>query len=152
LQRRPWFNLEQVYQEYPAANLLLWSAPRGAGRQKWLDTALEELQQCDEEANEEGYSVPSISAKDNARRIIQEIAKMALTLPQPAVYPTADREIAVLFRRATARAAVLITCDADGGGACFSIIGGKNRRARYDDASDLPDAFVVSELQRLRRS
>lgn len=152
LQRRRWFNLEQVDQEYPPANLLLWSTPRGSWRQKWLDAALEELQQCDEEANEEGYPAPSIAAKQNAKRILQEIAGMELIVPPPAVYPTADREIAMLFRRATARAAVLITCDADGGGACFSIIAGKNRRARYDDAGDLPGAFVLSELQRLRQS
>jgi hypothetical protein len=151
LQRRRLLNFEQSDQVYLLVSDSVWSVPRAASREKWLDAALEELRQCDEEAKQEGYPAPSMAARQNVRRILEEIARMGLAVPQPAVYPTADREIAVFFRNPTAGAAVLITCDVDGSGACFSSIAGKNRRARYDDATDLPGAFVRSELQRLRR-
>ena len=32
----------------------------------------------------------------------------------------------------------------------FPYINGKNRRARYDDAADLPDEFVKAQIQALK--
>ena len=33
----------------------------------------------------------------------------------------------------------------------FACVDGKNRRARYDDSADLPDAFVMAQLETLAR-
>ncbi len=116
-------------------------------RKGWLPDALDELDQIDHEAAEEGWPRGNNLSKGNAKRIITELSRG--TYPQPAIYPTEDGEIAILFQIQSAQAGVLILIDAAGGGACFSTIAGKRRRARYDDASDLPDAFVKGELLKL---
>lgn len=119
-----------------------------AGAQKgWLPDALDELDQIDHEAAEEGWPRVNNLSKGSAKRIITELSRG--TYPQPAIYPTEDGEIAFLFQKRSAQAGVLILIDSAGGGACFSTIAGKRRRARYDDASDLPDAFVKGELLKL---
>lgn len=114
----------------------------------WLADALEELEQVDQEAAEEGFPLSNELSRGNARRILKELAREPY--PAPTVYPTENGEIAILFQKRRAQAGVLILCEQDGSGACFSTIAGKKRRARYDDASDLPDAFVLSELGKLR--
>lgn len=119
-----------------------------AGDQKgWLSDALDALEQIDHEAAEEGWPRGNNLSKGSAKRIIIELSRG--TYPQPAIYPTEDGEIAILFQKQSAQAGVLILIDGAGGGACFSTIAGKRRRARYDDASDLPDAFVKGELLKL---
>jgi hypothetical protein len=75
-------------------------------------------------------------------RELQKVVELS-----PSVYPTADQEIAIQF--VASQASVLILCDSSGSGACFSFIDGKNRRARFDDAVDLPSGFATAELLRL---
>ncbi len=120
---------------------------RAGAQKRWLTDALGELDQIDQETAQEGLPPSNELSKGNARHIIIELATGPY--PQPAVYPTEDGEIAILFQKQSAQAGVLILCDSDGGGACFSTIAGKKRRARYDDASELPDAFVKGELLKL---
>lgn len=119
-----------------------------AGAQKgWLPDALDELDQIDHEAAEEGWPRGNNPSKGSAKRVIIELSRGMYQ--QPAIYPTEDGEIAILFQKQSAQAGVLILIDGAGGGACFSTIAGKRCRARYDDASDLPDAFVKGELLKL---
>ena len=115
-------------------------------RRVWLDTALAELNDIDQEVAEE--SLPEIvpGTKDQARRILFALATQSIA---PTVYPTEDGEIALYFKPPAAKSAVLIMVGNDGQGACFSYVNGKNRRARYDDASELPDGFVREQLRRL---
>ncbi len=113
----------------------------------WLADALGELARVEEEALEEGYPEPSASAKTHARRILRGLA--GGSLPCPAAYPTEDGEIGIMFQRRDVPAAVLVLCDASGGAMCLSSIAGENRRARYDRASAVPDAFVRAELSRM---
>lgn len=122
-----------------------WVARRPS---EWLEAALAELRDCVEEAHEEGYPEPTERALTVSEAILRRVANLPLRLPEPSVYPTADHEIAIFFSRNDVNAGVLITVDADGGGACFSNARG-HRRARYGDISDLPDPFVKSELERL---
>lgn len=113
----------------------------------WIEDALQELDRVDQEAEEEGFPPRSESSKMNARKIL--LALKAWPFPASAIYPTQDDEVAILFQKPAAKSAVLILCDSDGGGACFSTIAGKKRRIRYDDANDPPDAFLRQELIRL---
>lgn len=117
-----------------------------AKRKDWLNTALEELNNIDQEVSEE--TLPEIvpGTKDQARRILFALATQSIA---PTVYPTEDGEIALYFKPLAAKSAVLISVGNDGQGACFSYVNGKNRRARYDDASELPDGFVREQLRRL---
>jgi hypothetical protein len=114
----------------------------------WLREALQELQEADHEAEQEGFRTSSITAKNNAKQILESLSRGPW--PAPVVYPTADGEIAIFFKAAGAEAAVLILCDSDGGGACFASIFGENRRARYSDAGYLPDEFVKRQLRDLQ--
>ena len=93
-------------------------------------------------------SLPEIipGTKDQARRILFALATQSIA---PTVYPTEDGEIALYFKSPVATSAVLIVVGNDGQGACFSYVNGENRRARYDDASELPDSFVREQLRRL---
>lgn len=116
----------------------------------WLSEALTELLDVDAEAQENGHEPPSQQAKNHAERILESLAPSGEGWPAPSVYPTSDREIAIFFRSDSRRASVLILCASDGQGACFAFADGRGRRARYEDAGEMPDAFVWEQLQKLR--
>ncbi|MCI0561039.1 MAG: hypothetical protein MN733_21340 [Nitrososphaera sp.] len=120
---------------------------RRAPTTSWLSNALQELDQVDEEAAEEGLPLSNQLCKRNAKNILKNLTLRKT--PAPTVYPTENGAIAILFQHRETRTAVLILCEPDGSGACFATSEGKKRRARYDDASDLPDEFVMSQLQLL---
>ena len=112
----------------------------------WLQTALEELEEIDREVLEDGLPAMSTRTKGEAARILRELAGQ--TIP-PTIYPTDDGELVIHFQSPGVPAAVLIELSNDGQGAWFSSIGGRNRRLRSDDSSDLPDAIVIAQLQAL---
>lgn len=109
----------------------------------WLAAANTELRTVDEEANLEGFQVPSDLSKRNAQHILQTLAPKHSTLGAPAVYPTPDGEVAIFFQKKRSKSGVLILCDPSGGGACFLSIAGKKSRARFDDVTDLLKVIEV---------
>src|ERR1700688_144715 len=121
---------------------------RGPRQAVWLHAALAELDQAEKEAADEGYPEPSAAAKDHARRILDSLSLAALLAPS--VYPTEDGEVAIMFRKRGRHAAVVVLCDSSGGAICLSSIAGENRRARYDRATAIPDAFLKAELRRMK--
>ena len=114
-------------------------------RKKWFDTALAELNDIDKEVAEESLLEIMPSTKDQARKILFTLATQSIA---PTVYPTEDGEIALYFKSPVAKSSVLVLVGNDGQGACFAYVNGKNRRARYEDASELPD-FVREQLRQL---
>lgn len=114
-------------------------------RGEWLETALAELNDIDREVAAE--SLPEIipRTKDQARRILNALATPSVV---PTVYPTEDGEIALYFKSPVAKSSVLVLVGNDGQGACFAYVNGKNRRARYEDALELPD-FVSGQLRQM---
>jgi hypothetical protein len=117
------------------------------GPENWWSDAMHELSEVEAEAHEEGYQPPAEEAKQSAERILRSLS--GLRLPAPSVYPTQDREVAIFFRNESRQASVLILCDSLGSGACFAFADGKGRRARYDDAGELPDSFIRAQLLKL---
>jgi hypothetical protein len=115
----------------------------------WLSYALGDLKEADAESAEDGMQPCAQIAKDKAKQILESLSEFESL--QPSVYPTEDQEIAIFFRKERGGGTVLLLSDSVGGGACFSSIDGKNRRARYDDSSDMPDAFVKEQLLKLRK-
>ncbi len=113
---------------------------------EWVETALSELDSLDDEVAEEGFPEIRPATKDRTRRILLSLSTQPIA---PTVYPTEDAEIALYFKSPVSRCSVLILVANDGQGACFSYVDGKNRRARYDDASELPDVFVRAQLRQL---
>lgn len=112
---------------------------------RWIHDANKEIDELDDEMTAD--SLPQITAtlKEEARRIVLALAGQPAV---PTVYGTEDGDIAIQFD--SEGSAVLIELSrVDGGAVCFSHVGGKNRRARYDDSKDLPDDFVRAQLRDL---
>ena len=114
----------------------------------WLADALAELAEIDDEIAEDNLPEVSGTTKAEAERILRAVARCALA-PAPAVYPTQDAEIALHFKAPGRLGAVLVLLRDDGRADCHSYIGGRSRRAHYGTSSDLPDAFVLEQLDRL---
>lgn len=132
------------YQWFFHANLTtaFWSNPRT----DWLKDAIEELESIDDEVTEEALPEIQAHTKEKARAIIFALATQSVA---PTVYPTADGEVALYFKSPVATSSVLILVGNDGQAAWFSYIDGKSRRARYEDATELPDEFVKAQLRLL---
>ena len=118
-------------------------------RPDWLKDAIAELESIDNEVTEEALPEIRFETKVKAREIISALATQPVA---PTVYPTMDGEIALYFKSPVATSSVLILVRNDGQAACFSYIDGKNRRARYEDATELPDEFVKAQLRSLKES
>ena len=114
---------------------------------RWLADAIGELEEIDDEVAEEALPELATDTKKHARRIVFALTKQPIA---PTIYPTTDGEVALYFKSPVAASSVLILVGNDGQAACFSYINGKNRRARYDDAADLPDEFVKAQIQALK--
>ena len=139
-----------VIHKRPAATRWL---KRHLGKQEDVDAAEERvsvvvaaLSRIDDEAATEGFDPPSAMAKAQATQLVEALSRR---FPRHYdVYPTADREIAIDARGGPGRG-VLVLVDSGGGASCFVTINGRNRRARYDDASCLPDSFINEALSDL---
>ena len=125
--------------------LTMWGDPPQRAT-TWLASALDELEEIDREVLEDGLPPIKAETRGEAARILQELSGQTI---QPTTYPTNDGEIVIHFQSPGVPAAVLIELSNDGQAACFSCVGGKNRRRRYGDSSGLPDAFVMAQLEAL---
>ena len=138
--------LRAIWIQHRQKNILVGGGEPTQPATTWLPSALEELEEIDREVLEDGLPTIKAETRGEAARILRELDGQAI---QPTTYPTDDGEIVIHFQSPGVPAAVLIELSNDGQGACFSCVGGKNRRARYDDSSDLPDAFVMAQLEAL---
>lgn len=116
----------------------------------WLADALAELAEVDDEIAEDHLPEVGAAAKAEAERIVRALARRAPTRALLAVYPTQDAGIALHFKAPARPAAVLVLLRDDGRADCHAYIGGRSRRAHYGTSSDLPDAFVLEQLDRLK--
>ncbi len=114
-----------------------------------LAQALEELDQVVDEAQSEGYEIPSSTAIDKAEYIIKCIYDNLLHPFQ--VYPMPDGEVAIDVANGDG-SSVLILCCSDGGTLCFVNINGNQRRAHYSNSDALPDGFMHEALEELQQN
>ena len=115
----------------------------------WLAAALAELAEADDEIAEDNLPEVGATTKAEAERIVRALAGCSPTSLAPAVYPTQDAEIALHFKSPGQLGTVLVLLRDDGRADCHAYIGGRSRRAHYGTSSDLPDAFVLDQLDRL---
>ena len=108
-----------------------------------FNDALQDLQEANNAAAEEGFSPPSNKAMDNAERLLKEM--YAVSSRRYEVYPTPDREIAIDAPGGHGRSVILL-CDSNGGALCLVNMNGKHRRARYSSTEILPDGFLREAL------
>lgn len=116
----------------------------------WLggafNDALQDLQEVNHEAVEEGFLPPSDKAMDNAERLLKEM--YAVSSRRYEIYPTPDREVAIDAPGGHGRSVILL-CDSNGGALCLVNMNGKHRRARYSSTEILPDGFLREALTEL---
>ena len=132
-------------QHIESSMLEMWNNPTQYAR-TWLANALEELEEIDREVLQDRLPTIKAETKAEAERILRKLSAQKI---QPTTYPTHDGEIVIHFQPPGVPAAVLIELNNDGQAAWFSCVGGKNRRARYSDSSELPDQFVLAQLKAL---
>ena len=104
-----------------------------------LNDALQELEEADEDAEENGWPLPSSSAYRNARTLLPRLYR--LSPRRFSAYPLFDGEIALDATTMSGNSVVVI-CEADGSVLCLVYIHRRGRRAKYASASDLPDDFI----------
>lgn len=129
--------------------IALYKIPKDESVNGWIADAIDELKHIDGEVAEEALPEISADTKEKARRIIIALPKHLIA---PTIYPTMDGEIAIYFKSPDVTSSVLILVGNGAQAACFSYIKGKNRRARYEDSSDLPDEFVKEQLRALEET
>ena len=109
-----------------------------------LLAALHDLSEVKDEAREENYQVPSTEAISHAGRILRAIYQGHPRRFE--VYPTQDGEVAIDACHPKYPRSVLILCASDGSARCLVNLDGHHRRAVYDAAETLPDAFTQEAL------
>ncbi len=114
-----------------------------------LRDAHRDLMTASEEAEEEGFIVPSCTAHETAGRLLY--AMYDIWPRRFEVYPTPNGSIAIDAPDGQGRS-VIVLCESRGGVLCSVNTNGSCRQARYDDAGGLPDGFVREALNELRGS
>ena len=108
-----------------------------------LADALADLDKLVEEAHEEGFEPPPNDAVLTARRLLRS---MYMFRPKRfEVYPTPEGEIAIVAPGGLRRS-VMALCEPKGDVLCMVNLNGNHRRARYSNASGLPDGFFREAL------
>ena len=108
-----------------------------------LAIAQQDLAAVVDDAQEEGYPIPSDLAFENARRLLPAICQLT---PRPvAVYADPEDGIAIDISGGFGRS-VLVLCESGGSALCMVNLDGEHRRARYDNTRTLPDGFLREAL------
>ena len=116
--------------------------------------ALQEIEDIVRVASESGYELPDQKAIDNAIRLLHAIPsdfhliQNGVDIPEPMVYPTQDREVAIHMSRELGQS-VIVLCDSNGGMLCLAGIDGNRRRAYYRKAQQHVDGFLRDALRDL---
>ena len=113
----------------------------------WLQASLEELEECPNQASEEGIGQPSKVGLSKAKKFLEKVS--AYVTERPDIYPMDEGSIAIDFRGSEKMSGVLFLIEKDGSGALFHRTKTSKGRLRVDDADDLIQEGGLSELKRV---
>jgi len=99
------------------------------------------------EIEEEGLGGVSEIAAVNASRILKVISRI-VSVDEPSVFPDEDGSLSIQFGRQQGAGVVLILLDKEGGGKVFSFVEGTHKKAKYQNALDLPDSFLIEQIEK----
>lgn len=116
------------------------------GFQGGLNGALRDLGDIGEEAEEKQIALPSDEARQNAESLL--FAMYRIYPRQFSVYPSPEGDV-VLETTSAAGDSLIIVCYSDGRLLCLVCCGQSSRRARYENAEQLPDGFLREALLEL---
>ena len=129
-------------------SLPLWVYESPATLSDELPAALSDLQEVTEEAQEEGFPIPTPIAFGNAERCLGEMYEIYPRRYE--VYPTHDGEI-VIDAPSGFGTSVVLMCDSAGGALCLVNLKSGQRHRRYASAHAFPDDFLRDSLIALGR-
>ena len=113
-----------------------------------LNDALEDLRECQDEAREQDFPIPTETALNNAERLLKTMFNI---LPRRfEVYPMPNGAIAIQASKAP-KIAISVLCEPDGGALCLVSAPDHSRRAWYSTANILPDGFLYEALSTLEQ-
>ena len=113
----------------------------------WLQASLDELEECPNQASEEGLEQPSKVGLLKAKKFLENLS--AYVTERPDIYPMDEGSIAIDFRGSEKMSGVLFLVEKDGSGALFHRTKTSKGRLRVDDAEDLIQEGGLSELKRV---
>ena len=113
-----------------------------------LASALRDLDELNDEADEEGIEPPSESAIANANRLLRAIYDI---LPRQYLVELLPEGVIAITVPGGFRRSVMLLCESDSGALCSVNMSGKHRRKRYAHADQLPDRFLSEALSELER-
>lgn len=113
-----------------------------------LASALRDLHEMNDEADEEGIPPPSESAVANADRLIRAIYDI---LPRQYLVELLPEGVVAITIPGGFRCSVMLLCESEGGALCSVNMNGEHRRKRYSHAGQLPDRFLRKVLSELGR-
>ncbi len=134
----------------------VFPSKRGHSPQEWiltppesvpeLNDALEDLRECQDEAREQDFPIPTETALNNAERLLKTMFNI---LPRRfEVYPMPNGAITIQASKAP-KIAISVLCEPDGGALCLVSAPDHSRRAWYSTANILPDGFLYEALSAL---
>jgi len=125
----------------PATSLSDWFTKDRDGEA--LKEMLSAIAGVDLAAKDDGYPVPGRALKESVERLVRRLFRAHPRAYE--IYPTERGEIAVDVIGPVGKG-LLLVCESSGVVTCYVTIAGENRRARYEDATRLPDAFLTEAL------
>lgn len=116
--------------------------------EKWVATALQELDEEIQHAEREGYTSVLGQTRQNAELVLRELSKRATS--RPVIHASEDGSIYIDFRNPEVDAAVLFVCEPDNEAACYFDIGDKCGRFRVSEPNDLLEFAGWGFLEKTR--
>ena len=117
----PFPQCEHEYKAFPSKETITQTLAGRISQQprtlkRWLDEALKELEELDDEIDEEELPGIALEVKKEAKRITIELANQPIA---PSIYPTQDGEIALHFKSPVSPSTVVVLLSNDGQGVCI---------------------------------
>ena len=111
-----------------------------------LEEALSDLELVIEEAQENDWDLPSLSAQSNAERILRTLYDISPRRFEAYSMPNGDISVVAKGLRSHW---VLLSVEPDGGALCVVCIDGEESHQHYDDTASLPDDFMREAISRI---
>ena len=105
---------------------------------RWLPEALQSLDECTDEALEEGFEPPNEDTMALARRLLTTLATE--TRQSPDIQPLRGGDVAVDYRNPNVEGGVMFVVEPNGAGICYYRANGTRNRVRTSDAREILEA------------
>ena len=111
-----------------------------------LQEALSDLELVIDEAQENDWELPSVSAQSNAERVLRALYDNSPRRFEAYSMPNGDISVVAKGLRSHW---VLLSIEPDGGALCVVCMDGEESHQHYDDTASLPDDFMREAISRI---